>query len=105
MNAQGKRLEVDLELEQCALVLQALSEKPFKLVFELIGRINGQAHRCFAREGAEAELGRITLAAAELDLCMEALEQLPYSRVKELMAILQAAAASGGATGGGDGAI
>jgi hypothetical protein len=81
-------LSVQLTLEQSRLVLQALSELPFKTVFELIGQLNQQAHRLFA-DGVDPEHAQtFNISAADLALCVDALGDMPFKRVNALLAHL-----------------
>ena len=77
--------QVSLRLTQAEgnLVIAALAECPFKLVYELIGKLNGQANA----SGADACQYR--LQGAEVKLILNALGQLPYQQVHSLMEALQ----------------
>lgn len=78
-------LQLSLTAEQGNLAIAALAECPFKLVYELIGKLNGQAN-------AAAQSGQTyacTVGAAELKLMLDALGKLPYERVHALIHELQ----------------
>lgn len=74
------------------LMLEALAERPFKQVFDVIGSLNRQAAG-FAPDDARAA-GEVRLAfsfsASELRLTLEALGDLPYRRVQPLLQDLHA---------------
>lgn len=42
MESEPKELQLNLNLEEVNLILAALSERPFREVFELIGKIHEQ---------------------------------------------------------------
>lgn len=89
MNAGPRLLEVGWDRRQSALVLNALSELPFKRVFETIGSINAQAHAHFEARPDPAGTGVFRLSRAELALCLEALQELPYRAVRETAGVLE----------------
>lgn len=97
MNPKGTIRAVLWDSRQSGIVLSALAERPFKDVFELIGVVNGQAHRLF-RDGAEGP-GEFRLAESDLELCLDALQDLPYRRVRDVIARIEEA---GEAEQGGD---
>lgn len=68
------------------LAITALAERPFKEVYELIGKLNRQANA-----GAPAPDGRQTYAldGPELKLIVGALGNLPYQQVHALVHELQ----------------
>ncbi len=76
------------------LMLEALAERPFKHVFEVIGVLNRQAAQFAAlpEAGRDDEAARVpfTLSAAELRLTLDALADLPYRRVQPLLQDLHA---------------
>ena len=80
------------------LMLEALAERPFKQVFEVIGVLNRQAEQFVAAQAQaagnaiEARDARaaFTLSASELRLTLEALGDLPYRRVQPLLQDLHA---------------
>jgi len=83
MNTQDIYLQ--LSLAQGNLILEALAERPFKQVFELIGSLNSQAAQAFSAEAEEHDLGKFILNAPQLRLILEVLGELPYNRVNRLL--------------------
>jgi hypothetical protein len=78
-------LQIQLSLAQGNLILEGLSERPFKQVFALIGDLNQQAAQVFP-ENCEADYcAQLHLSAAHLRLIIEALGELPFNRVHILM--------------------
>ncbi len=67
-----------------ALIMEALSELPFKTVFELIGKLNRQANEMGSDRSAQA-LIPLTVSRAELRLIIRALGNMPYHRVQVLL--------------------
>ncbi len=83
-------ISLQLNLQQGNLILEALAERPFKLVFELIGMLNQQAAMQLPSDtetGAD-NIIHFELSAAQLRLVIEALGDLPYNRVHQLLAQL-----------------
>lgn len=76
---------LSLTAEQGNLVITALAECPFKLVYELIGQLNRQAN--LAAQAGQSYACRVN--AAELKLILDALGKLPYCQVYALMQELQ----------------
>ena len=74
-----------LTAEQGNLVITALAVCPFRLVYELIGKLNGQANAAVQSGDTYACL----VVAAELKLILDALGKLPYSQVHALVHELQ----------------
>ena len=79
-------LRLLLTAEQGNLVITALAECPFRLVYELIGKLNGQANAAVQSGGTYACL---VVVAAELKLILDALGKLPYFQVHALVHELQ----------------
>lgn len=73
--------EIRWDRRQSGIVLAALAERPFKDVFEVIGHINEQAHRQFRDH--DTTDGIFQLSVEDADLCLEALQDLPYRSVHE----------------------
>ena len=94
-----RTLCVELNLEEGNLLLMALAECPFKTVFELIGKLNQQAHVQFGKTGDHTLRKPFELTEQELALSISALGKLPYERVHLLLAHLnhQFAQAAGNA--------
>ncbi|WP_050478907.1 hypothetical protein [Herbaspirillum rhizosphaerae] len=78
-------LQLSLTAEQGNLVITALAECPFKLVYELIGKLNRQANVAAQAGGTYA----CQVGAAELKLMLDALGKLPYVQVHALVHELQ----------------
>ncbi|WP_034292927.1 hypothetical protein [Herbaspirillum sp. RV1423] len=78
-------LQLVLTAEQGNLVITALAECAFKLVYELIGKLNRQANAAMQAGDTYACL----VGAAELKLILEALGKLPYQQVHALVHELQ----------------
>ncbi len=67
-----------------ALIMEALSELPFKTVFELIGKLNRQANEIDPGQSTQV-LIPLTVSRAELRLIIRALGNMPYHRVQVLL--------------------
>ncbi len=97
MKADGDRriYAIHLDLAEGQLVFEALAERPFKQVYELIGRLNHRANEV-ASQGGDVTTPQIyRLDAAELDLIARALGELPFNRVHALLASLHEQAQAG----------
>lgn len=81
-------LQIELTLAQGNLILEALAERPFKQVFELIGVLNQQASLLFSDAEPLDLLATFTLSAPQLRLIIEALGELPFNRVHTLLQVL-----------------
>ena len=88
MSQSQASLNFTLSAVEGQLVIEALAEEPFKLVFELIGRINRQANA-----GGGDELCRMVWSRADQALVIGALVKMPYHRVHQLLAKLEQQAA------------
>ena len=93
------QVEVELDVGQGRLIIEALAERPFKTVFELIGKLNRWANEAFGGEAASAVFA---FSAPELALTLAALGELPFNRVHRLVSSLktQLQQALPGAAGG-----
>lgn len=80
-----QKLTIDLSLEEGSLILEALAECPFKLVFELIGELNQQANRLFVASTDHAKTQTFVFSEYDLSLTIKALGGLPYNRVNALL--------------------
>lgn len=78
-------IHLQLSLAQGNLILEALAERPFKQVFELIGALNSQAAQIFPAAAEEHDLGNFILNAQQLRLILEVLGEMPYNRVNRLL--------------------
>jgi hypothetical protein len=84
--ATNNPLSLALTLAESSLILEALIERPFKLVFELIGRLNQQAQQ-FYQPGIQPEVAQIFyLSQKDISLCVKSLGDLPFNRVQPLLA-------------------
>lgn len=54
-HTQDNIIVLSLDVEEINLLLQALGEKPFKEVYELIGKINDQAYDQMVKEETRTE--------------------------------------------------
>lgn len=80
-----QEIPLQLSLQQGNLILEALAERPFKQVFELIGQLNQQAAVQFEASATADSLGVFVMSAGQLRLVIEALGELPYNRVARLL--------------------
>ncbi|VVD78015.1 hypothetical protein PCA20602_00960 [Pandoraea capi] len=98
-SAAPATVDIVLTADDAQLLMSALSELPFKRVFELIGMLNRQANA--VTPGAPLVC---SLDPGAFALIVEALGQLPYQRVHvlidDLKAQLHAARAAGERTSG-----
>ncbi|MBX3630265.1 MAG: hypothetical protein KF908_10245 [Nitrosomonas sp.] len=78
-------LSIELNLEEGSLLLTALAECPFKTVFELIGKLNHQAHLHFTEISDHTLRRPFEFTEQELALSMKALGRLPYEHVHQLL--------------------
>lgn len=77
-------VQIHLTLAQCNLLLEALVERPFKQVFELIGILNQQLQPFYRGANPEVPIP-VRLHRLQLSLCVKALGELPYHRVATLL--------------------
>jgi hypothetical protein len=89
----SSQLQLPLSRAESSLILEALVEKPFKQVFELIGALNHQAQVFYANNSSAAEVAdaaaerkNFSLSPAEFHCCVTALGDLAYNRVQPLLA-------------------
>ncbi|MBC3883341.1 hypothetical protein H8K35_18250 [Undibacterium sp. LX40W] len=80
-----QEIALQLSLNQGNLILEALAERPFKQVFELIGQLNQQASAQFDAHATAEAMGVFVISAGQLRLIIEALGELPYNRVARLL--------------------
>lgn len=80
-----KKLNLIITIDEGKLMMGALSELPFKLVFELIGEINRQSNMQHT-ESSSAEIEFfLKLTSMEVKLISEALSHQPYNMVRKIM--------------------
>jgi hypothetical protein len=72
-------ISLSLTLAEGDLIVEALAERPFRQVFELIGVLHRQA------TDAAAVHVDFVLTHAQLRLVLEALGELPFNRVQRLL--------------------
>lgn len=78
-------LHLYLTLEQSSLILEALVEQPFKLVFEIIGQLNHQAQQFYQADTDRNTPSLFVLSTIDFSLCIKSLGELPYNRVCQLV--------------------
>lgn len=81
-------LSLELNLHESGLLLQALAERPFKQVFDIIGKLNQQAQAFYQPPVNSQKQVQFILSPAEFSLCVKALGDLPYNQVQALIANL-----------------
>jgi len=89
MKPSPRQQTIRLCLRDGAIVMEALAEYPFKLVFELIGKLNLQANQQPGSVADESQECEFSLTNDEMSLIVKALGAMPYSRVHGLLANLQ----------------
>jgi hypothetical protein len=87
MLAADARFGLALDREQGALVMDALAERSFRSVYELIGRLNTWANHALVHPGVAR--APFVMTQAELALVIDALGDLPHRRVHVLLGSLQ----------------
>jgi len=80
-----RALHLYLTLEQSSLILEALVEQPFKVVFEIIGQLNHQAQQFYRADAEHNAPALFVIDAADFSLCIKSLGELPYNRVCNLV--------------------
>ena len=83
-----QQVEVELDVGQGRLIIEALAERPFKSVFELIGKLNRWANEAFG--GGAGARAVFAFSMPELALTLSALGELPFNRVHALVHSLKA---------------
>ena len=78
-------LTINLTLEEGNLILEALAERPFKLVFELIGKLNQQANKLFVKASDYSIPQEFSFSEQEMSITIKALGGMPYNRVHGLL--------------------
>lgn len=84
-----QELHLYLTLTESSLILEALIEHPFKLVFELIGKLNHQAQQFYTAEVIEGDIKLFVLSSSDISYCVKALGNLPFNRVSLLLNNIQ----------------
>jgi hypothetical protein len=89
---------INLTVEEGQTVFQALSELPFKYVYELIGKINQIANGTSPKKPEDQEgapFYEYPLLPREIELMIQALGQMPYQSVHTLITRLDHAMKTG----------
>ncbi|PRC93452.1 hypothetical protein [Solimicrobium silvestre] len=81
----NQELQFTISLAQGNLILEALAERPFKQVFEIIGHLTQQAAILFPAEAGEESIGSFIVSVPQLRLILEVLGEIPYNRVNRLL--------------------
>lgn len=76
---------IELSLQEAQLVFKSLAELPFKLVYELIGKINKQSNSLIITGGKSNQNIRIELTNQEFNRIVKALEKQPFTTVHKLI--------------------
>lgn len=86
---ESDAISILLSVEEGQTIFQALSELPFKYVFELIGKLNHTANetKVISRQGTACY--EYVLLTEEINLVIRALGQMPYQRVHGIIAHLE----------------
>jgi hypothetical protein len=74
-------LQFKVTVNEGKIIFMALTDLPFKLVFELIGKLNKQSNSQVPKDGEIILL----LSRTDIELIFEALSKQPYSQVYRLM--------------------
>lgn len=82
---ENQELQFNISLAQGNLILEALAERPFKQVFEIIGHLNQQASNQFPVDANEDYIGRFNVSVPQLRLILNVLGDIPYNRVNRLL--------------------
>lgn len=90
MNTHSQCVKIGLNIEQGRLIIEALSERQFKLVYELIGKLNHWANQYFREEPngngkTTAVPPQFEFSLNELLLTIKALGDLPFYKVHRLV--------------------
>lgn len=85
----GSDISILLSVEEGQNIFQALSELPFKYVFELIGKLNQTANETQAINRNGTACYEYALLKEEIKLIIQALGQMPYQRVHGIIAHLE----------------
>jgi DNA phosphorothioation-dependent restriction protein DptG len=81
----ARELHFYLTLEQSSLILEALVEQPFKVVFDIIGQLNHQVQQFYQADADHTTPALFVINAADFSICIKALGELPYNRVCQLV--------------------
>ena len=76
---------INITLAQGNLILEGLSERPFKQVFELIGYLNQRASIVLPAGSPADAVGTFELSKSQMRLITEVLGEMPFNRVHRLI--------------------
>lgn len=82
------KLKITITIEEGRVIFHALSEMPFKQVFELIGKINSQTNDQINNNESTNGLLKLVLNELDLELISEALSKQPYEQVYKIISKL-----------------
>ncbi len=85
---EGKIL-VSLSARDGRTIFQALSEQPFKYVYELIGKLNATTNGARPEKKNGTEYYDYGFTEPELELMVHSLGKLPYEQVYTVIELLQ----------------
>lgn len=77
-------LQIELTVEEGQLIVEALAERSFRSVFELIGKLNRRANEVAMADDA-SDAREFLLTAPDLLLTLNALGDMPFNRVNGLV--------------------
>lgn len=75
---------IELDLDEGQLIFEALSELPFKYVYDLIGRLNRQANETLTQDTGTGKASYL-LDDQDLKLIAKALGAMPFNQVHDLL--------------------
>lgn len=82
--------QFNITIEEGKKIFLALSEMPFKRVYDLIGRINSQTVQQNNRPEHLKHGITLVLSGPDIDLIAESLSAFPYNQVNRIMQKLKA---------------
>ncbi len=83
-------LQLNITIEEGKNIFLALSEMPFKRVYDLIGRINRQTIQQNNKSKHPDNNIAFFLSGTDIDLIIESLSPYPYNQVNSIMQKLKA---------------
>ena len=86
---ESDAIPILLSVEEGQIIFQALSELPFKYVFELIGKLNHTANETQSVNRQGTACYEYVLLTEEIKLIVQALGQMPYQRVHGIISHLE----------------
>lgn len=78
-------MSIELSLEEGQMIFQSLAEFPFKMVYELIGKLNKQSENLIVEGGQNDDRITIEITNDELLLILRSLEKKPFNDVHLLI--------------------